>query len=115
MIVRDLQDGATGGWISEDAFRVDDQGGVWVNLDAPVEVQVNPEEDLLQIRRNRQLLGDQSGLRLGPARLIEVPAEDLADRDLATMSSPDEARWGRVELWRPWSYSWTLATLPAQK
>ena len=68
----------------------------------------NPEEDLLQIRRNRQLLGDQTGLRLGRARLIEVPAEDLADRDLATISSPDEARWGRVELWRPWSYSWSL-------
>lgn len=114
MTVRDLQDGAPGGWISEDAFRVDNQGGVWVNLDAPVQMQVNPQEDLLQIRRNRQLLGDQTGLRLGRDRLIEVPAEDLVDRDLATISSPDEASWGRVELWRPWSYSWELATLPVE-
>ena len=115
MNVRDLEDGASGGWISEDALRVDDQGSVWVDLDAPVETQAEPEADLLRIRRNRELVADQSGLRLGQAHLIEVPAEDLAGRNLASITSPNEAKWWRVKFWRPWSYSWTLTTLPAQK
>ena len=46
MTVRDLQDGAPGGWIAADAFRVDKEGSVWVDLDAPVQAEADPEADL---------------------------------------------------------------------
>ena len=65
MKVRDLQDGAPGGWIAPRAFRVDKEGSVWVDLDAEVLPDVDPEADLLQIRRNQELFADESGLKLG--------------------------------------------------
>jgi hypothetical protein len=115
MTVRELQDGATGGRISEDAFRVHSDGSIWVNLDAPVEAEFDPEADLVQIRRNRELLADESGLKLGSKRLLEVPAEELAGRNLSPLGAANIEKWGRVALWKPWSYSWTLKTLPVLK
>jgi len=115
MKVRKLQDGAPGGWIAAEAFRVDKEGSVWVDLDAEVRPEADPEADLLQIRRNQELFADESGLKLGSKRLIEVPAEDLAGRKLGLLAAPDPEKWGRVTLWQPWSYSWTLRTLPAMK
>jgi hypothetical protein len=115
MTVRELRDGAPGAWIAEDAFRVDNAGSVWVDLDALVQAEADPEADLLQIRRNREILADESGLKLGSTRLIEVPAEELVDRKLAPLDAANTDKWGRVTLWQPWSYSWTLRTLPAIK
>ena len=115
MTVRELQAGAPGGWIAAGAFRVDEEGSVWVDLDAEVRPEVDPEADLLQIRRNQELSADESGLKLGSTRLIEVPAEELAGRKLDRLATPDPERWGRVTLWQPWSYSWTLRTLPMMK
>lgn len=115
MKVRELQDGAPGGWIAAEAFRVDNEGSVWVDLDAEMRPEADPEADLLQIRRNQELFADESGLRLGSKRLIEVPAEDLAGRKLNRLATPDPERWGRVTLWQPWSYSWTLRSLPAMR
>jgi hypothetical protein len=115
MTVRELQDGAPGGWISAKAFRVDRQGAVKVDLDAPVSDEADPEEDLLQIRRNRELFAEETGLKLGPKRLIEVPAEELAGRKLEAIDEADEAKWATVTLWKPWSYSWTLKTLQESK
>jgi len=115
MKVRELQDGAPDGWIAAEAFRVDKEGSVWVDLDAEVRPEADPEADLLQIRRNQELFADESGLKLGSKRLIEVPAEDLAGRKLDLLAAPDPEKWGRATLWQPWSYSWTLRTLPAMK
>lgn len=115
MKVRELRDGAQGGWIDAGAFRVDKEGSVWVDLDAEVRPEADPEADLLQIRRNQELYADETGLKLGSNRLIEVPAEELAGRRLDPLATPDPDRWGRVTLWQPWSYSWTLKTLPAMK
>ena len=115
MKVRDLQDGAPGGWIAPRAFRVDKEGSVWVDLDAEVLPDVDPEADLLQIRRNQELFADESGLKLGSKRLIEVPAEDLAGRKLDPLATPDPEKWGRIALWQPWSYSWKLRTLPVMR
>jgi hypothetical protein len=115
MNIRELQDGAPGGWIAADAFRVDNEGSVWVDLDAPVHEEADPEADLLQIRRNRELFADESGLKLGSKHLIEVPAEELAGRKLTHLDAANTDNWERVTLWKPWSYSWTLRTLPAQK
>jgi hypothetical protein len=83
MIIRELQDGASGGWIAADAFRVDNDGSVWVDLDASAQTEADPEADLLQIRRNRDLFAEVSGFKLGSKHLIEVPAEELAGRKLA--------------------------------
>jgi hypothetical protein len=113
MKVRELPDGSPGGLIAADAVRVDHEGNVWVDLEASVELQADPEADLLQIRRNRDLFADESGLKLGVKRLIEVPAEELAGRELAPPSTPRRGEMGRVTLWRRWSYSWTLKKLPA--
>ena len=115
MKIRELEDGAPGGWIAPEAFRVDNEGSVWVDLNAQVRPEADPEVDLLQIRRNQELFADEAGLKLGSKRRIEVPAEDLAGRKLALLATPDPERWGRVTLWQPWSYSWTLRTLPAMK
>ena len=115
MTVRGLQDGAPGGWIGAVAFRVDNEGSVWVDLDASVQAEADPEADLVQIRRNRELLADESGLKLGSKDLIEVPAEELAGRNLAALDAANTDRWRRVTLWKPWSYSWTLKTLPVLK
>ena len=115
MKVRELQDGAPGGWIDADAFRVDNEGVVWVDLDAPVQTEGDPEMDLLQIRRNRELAADEAGLKLGSKHLIEVPAEELAGRKLAPLKAPNTDKWGQVTLWKPWSYSWTLKKLPVLK
>jgi hypothetical protein len=99
MKVRELPDGSPGGLIAADAVRVDHEGNVWVDLEASVELQADPEADLL--------------LKLGVKRLIEVPAEELAGRELAPPSTPRRGEMGRVTLWRRWSYSWTLKKLPA--
>ncbi len=115
MTVRELQNGVQGGWIDAGAFRVDRKGSVWVELDAGVRPDADPEADLIQIRRNPELYADETGLKLGSSRLIEVPAEELAGRRLGLLEVPDPDRWGRVSLWQPWSYSWTLKTLPAMK
>jgi hypothetical protein len=115
MKVMDLRDGAPGGWIAAGAFRVDKEGSVWVDLDADVRLDADPDADLLQIRRNQELFADESGLKLGSKRLIEVPAEDLAGRKFDLLATPSPEKWGRVTLWQPWSYSWTLRTLPAIK
>ena len=115
MKVRELQDGAPGGWIAADAFRVDVEGSLWVDLNAPVQPEADPEMDLLQIRRNRELSADESGLKLGSRHLIEVPAEELAGRKLAPLDAANNDKWGPVTLWKPWSYSWTLKKLPALK
>lgn len=115
MTVRELQDGAPGGWVTADAFRVDTDGSVWVNLDASVQTEADPEADLLQIRRNRELSADESGLKVGPKRLIEVPAEELVGRKFATLEVTDSTKWGHVTLWQPWSYSWTLKRLQPSK
>lgn len=115
MTVDELQDEAPGGWISADQFRVDKDGAVWVALDAEVRDEADPEEDFLQIRRNHELFADETGLKLGPKRLIEVPAEDLAGRRLKPIDEPDETKWGKVTLWKPWFYSWTLKALQESK
>jgi hypothetical protein len=115
MKVRELQDGAPGGWIAAEAFRVDKEGSVWVDLDPSVQPEADLEADVLQIRRNREISADQSGLKVGLKRLIEVPAEELAGRKFDLLAVPDAEKWGRVSLWQPWSYSWTLKTLPAMK
>jgi hypothetical protein len=115
MNVRELPDGAPGGWIAPGAFRVDKEGSVWVDLDAHVELDADPETDLLRIRRNRELFADESGLKRGSNRVIEVPAEDLVDRTLPSVDAPSPEKWGRVVLWQPWSYSWALKKLPVLK
>gem|GEM_PF-6968420 len=115
MTVRELQDGAAGGWISADAFRVDREGAVCVDLDALVHDEADPEEDLLRIRRNRDISADESGLKVGQNSLVEVPAEELAGRKLALLEDAGEKRWAKVTLWKPWSYSWKLKSLPAAR
>ncbi len=86
-----------------------------MDLEAPVQAVADPEADLLQIRRNRELFADESGLKLGPNRLFEVPAEELAGRKLGSLDTKDSENWVRVTLWQPWSYSWTLKKLASAK
>jgi hypothetical protein len=115
MKVKELEEAGPGGWIAAEAFRVDEKGSVWVDLDAPVHPEADPEADLLQIRTNRDLFADESGLKVGPNRVIEVPAEELAGRKLDLLVAPDTEKWGHVNLWKPWSYSWTLKKLQSSK
>jgi len=115
MKVMQLEAGALGGWVAADAFRVDKAGTIWVDLNADVNGEADPDADVLQIRRNQELFADESGLKHGSKRLLEVPAEELAGRRFDLLAMPDPEKWEPVTLWQPWSYSWTLKTLPAMK
>lgn len=106
--VRELRNGAPGGYVAREDLGRDEIGYVWVRLDAQVFQDEEPPHESVRLRRNFELVFLPKGIANGAKDVIEVPAEDLRDVELTGVGAPDPDEWGQVTLWTPWEHGWTI-------